>query len=252
MSTGHPYPRHILADAVGSSRSWRGVLRCLGRPEHSAGALRVVRREVAAFGIDHSHFTGQRRWSDSQLNDAVSRSRSWSEVMRRLGVSGGNHVSIRTHAARLRIDTTQFERPRPNPPPAGPPALTHLRVAGPTLAAAWFMLRGYPVLWPLEPCRYDLVIHLGDATHRVQVKTATFRQEGSFVAQLSNSRRPGHRDRYDVGEIDSFFVIDADLNAYWIPFAAVSGYGQISLRSYRKCLVAEHGQWLTPVADAAG
>ena len=59
-----------------------------------------------------------------------------------------------------------------------------------------------------------------------------------------NSRRPGHRQVYDVDEIDSFFVIDAELNAFWIPFRNVCGYGQISLRNYRSCLVAERGQWL--------
>jgi hypothetical protein len=83
----------------------------------------------------------------------------------------------------------------------------------------------------------------------MQVKTAAYRPGGSFAVNLSNSRRPGRRDLYDVGEIDSFFVIDAELNAYWIPFAEVAGYWQISLRSYRSCLVAERGQWLTEVTE---
>jgi hypothetical protein len=107
------------------------------------------------------------------------------------------------------------------------------------------MLRGYEVLWPLEPCRYDIGVQLTNRIERVQVKTATFRNGGSFIAQLSNSRRPGRRDLYDVGEIDSFFVIDAELNAYWIPFSDVAGYGQISLRNYGSCLVAERGQWMS-------
>jgi hypothetical protein len=64
------------------------------------------------------------------------------------------------------------------------------------------------------------------------------------MAHLSNSRRPGHREVYDVDEIDSFFVIDAELNAYWIPFADVSGYGSISLRRYRMYVVGERGNWL--------
>ena len=77
MVSGHRYTREVLAEAVASSHSWRGVLRHLGRLEHSAGALRVIRREVKAFGIDHSHFTGQRRWSDRQLIDAIASARSW-------------------------------------------------------------------------------------------------------------------------------------------------------------------------------
>jgi hypothetical protein len=224
-------------------------MRHLGRPEHSAGATRVIRREVEAYGIDHSHFTGQRRWSDSQLRDAIRDSQSWSETIRHLGVSGGNHVSVRANAARLGIDTSHFGRQMSRAIPAGAPKLSNLRIAGPTLSAAWFMLRGYEVVWPLEPCRYDLAVRTSDGFQRIQVKTATYRDGGSFAAHLSNSRRPGYRELYDIDEIDSFFVIDAELNAYWIPFADVAGYGQISLRAYRNCLVAERGQWLTPPGD---
>jgi hypothetical protein len=182
------------------------------------------------------------------LIDAVENGRSWYEVLEFLGLvnSGGNLRAVRTHTLRLKIDSSHLNRkPGHQPPPHREPQLICLRVAGPTLAAAWFMLRGYPVLWPLEPCRYDLAVQISDTIQRVQVKTATYFNEGSFMAQLSNSRRPGHRDLYDVDEIDSFFVIDAELNAYWIPFAEVSGYGQISLRNYRGSLVAECGRWLT-------
>jgi hypothetical protein len=76
------------------------------------------------------------------------------------------------------------------------------------------------------------------------VKTATYLFDGSFMAQLSNSRPAGHREVYDVGEIDSFFVIDAELNAYLIPFADVAGYRVISLRNYRPYRVPVAGNWL--------
>jgi hypothetical protein len=113
------------------------------------------------------------------------------------------------------------------------------------------MLRGYEVLWPLEPCRYDLVVYDAVGFQRIQVKTATYQNAGGYVASLSNSRRAG-RTVYDVDEIDSFFVIDADLNAYLIPFANVSGYWQIALRNYHDYLVAARGQWLSPTpSDAA-
>ena len=130
MGTGFSYPREMLAEAVASSHSSRGVLRHLRCLEHSAGALRAVRREVAAFGIDHSHFTGQRRWSDRQLKDAIAQSRSWSDTLRRLGVSGGNHVSVRAAAARLGLDTSHFSRRSPGALCAGEPQLSNLRVAG--------------------------------------------------------------------------------------------------------------------------
>jgi hypothetical protein len=247
MVQQNKYSRDELSAAVSSSHSWRGVMRKLGRSTTSAGTLRAVRRQVDAFDIDHSHFTGQRRWSDRQLIDAISNARSWREVMAQLGVSDlrGDLRAFRTHAVRLGIDTSHLVRTNVSTAPSHKePRLSQLRSAGPTLAAAWFMLCGYEVLWPLEPCRYDLAIRLDDAIHRVQVKTATYRNGGSFLVQLSNSRRPGHRDVYDVDEIDSFFVVDAELNAYWIPFTDVSGYGQISLRNYRGALVAEQGNWL--------
>lgn len=248
MPGAHKYSREELAAAVASSRSWRGLLRALGRSATSAGAQRAVRRQVEAFGIDHSHFTGQRRWSDRKLVDAVEGARSWREVLERLGLAevGTNVRTVRTHATRLGLDTSHINKARTPSRSAlfGDPHLKYLRTAGPTLAAGWFMLRGYQVMWPLEPCRYDLGICSDGRFERVQVKTATFRNGGTYVASLSNSRRPGHREVYDLDEIDSFFVIDGELTAYWIPFADVSGYGQITLRSYRAYVVGERGNWV--------
>jgi hypothetical protein len=105
------------------------------------------------------------------------------------------------------------------------------------------MLRGYEVLWPLEPCRYDLAVRTGDTYQRVQVKTVTYSNGGCYVVGLSNSRRRG-RVVYDADEVDCFFVIDAELNAYLIPFADVAGQNAVSLRGYGAYLVAERGQWL--------
>jgi hypothetical protein len=49
---------------------------------------------------------------------------------------------------------------------------------------------------------------------------------------------------YFPNEIDCFFVIDAELNAYLIPFDDVVGQNAVSLRSYGAYLVAERGRWL--------
>jgi hypothetical protein len=65
------------------------------------------------------------------------------------------------------------------------------------------------------------------------------------MASLANSRRAGHAI-YDPDEIDSFFVIDAELNAYLIPVGHVAGLFAISLRAYRAYQVAQAGQWLAP------
>jgi hypothetical protein len=118
-----------------------------------------------------------------------------------------------------------------------------LRTCAANLAAAWFLVRGHDVLWPLEPCRYDFVVRSGDTFHRIQVKTTITRTGNSSVATLVNSRRRGHVS-YGPDEIDFFFILDADLDAYLIPLADVAGFTRVHLRRYRHYRVAERGQWL--------
>lgn len=99
------------------------------------------------------------------------------------------------------------------------------------MAAAWFELCGHRVSWPLEPCRYDLLVWIGDSAQRIQVKTTTVRQGSSWTAWIS--RTGTARRTYDPDEIDQFFVIDGDLNYYLIPVAAVGGLTAIQLSAYR-------------------
>lgn len=161
MGSQRTYSDDELRAAVASQRSWRGVLRILGLLPHSAGALRSARHRADLLGFDYSHFTGQRRWSDAALTEAVAASRSWSQVAATLGVKGGSsHPLLRGHALRLGLDTSHIgvaaQRAEsswdfvPNP--------SQLRHAGSLLAAAWFALCGYEVSWPLEPYRYDLLV----------------------------------------------------------------------------------------------
>ncbi|WP_375498958.1 group I intron-associated PD-(D/E)XK endonuclease [uncultured Jatrophihabitans sp.] len=256
MSTRAEHTVEELATAVASSRSWRGVLRALGRPDTSAGTFRAVRRQVDALGIDHSHFTGQRRWSDSQLATAIATADSWREVLVRLDLSdgGGNLSAVRGHAARLSLDLTRLDR-RPVPEtqtfdaPADP---AHLRRAGTMLAAAWFTLHGYAVSWPFEPCRYDLLVECErGATQRIQVKTTTHTRSGSPLVGVSASRRRG-RAVYLPDEIDLFFILTGELDAYLIPIDAVLGMPQLSLARYAAFRVAEGGRWLeAPVSAGA-
>ena len=105
---------------------------------------------------------------------------------------------------------------------------------------------------PQEGCRYDLLARSDFGFARIQVKTTTYRAGSSRLAMISR----GHRNRhtcYDVDDFDYFFVIDADLDAYLIPFAVVAGLKTISLSSYAAYRVAQGGQWLqAPVsADAS-
>jgi hypothetical protein len=249
------YTDQDLGNAVQSSRSWRGVLRSLGLTATSAGSMRAARRRADALGLDYSHFTGQRTWSDAELALALASADSWQSVLNCLGLSsrgGGATTAIRAHAARLKLPVGHLgpKSPRTTPLPfATQPRLEKLRVAGPTFAAGWFMLCGHEVLWPLEPCRYDFVVATGGAFHRVQVKTATYRSAStSAVVSISTTRRTG-RAVYGIDEIDYFFVIDGELNAYVIPIAAVAGYQQIYLRRYDAFRVAAGGRWLTDVVN---
>src|SRR6266487_5427621 len=69
-----------LTDAVAGSTNWRNVMRKLGLNASSAGAIRIVRRDVERLGLDTSHFRGKRIWSDAQLRRAVMDSQSWDEL----------------------------------------------------------------------------------------------------------------------------------------------------------------------------
>lgn len=221
-----------LVAAVQQSRSWRGVLRALGLTATSASALRSVRRHADRLGLDHRHFTGGRRWTDQELAAAVASSTTWAEVCTALGLAGGSSTStVRGHAARLGLDTSGLGR-RPAVPRTDSlrPQLAHLHRAGSLLAAAWFELCGCEVSWPLEPCRYDLLVWHAGRAERIQVKTTTLRAGSSWRVRLSSMRK--ELRTYDPEEIDAFFIVDGDLDQYLIPVRAVGGLTAIHLSAY--------------------
>lgn len=226
------YSDSQLIEAVRVSRSWRGALRALGLSATSAAAMRSVRTHANRLGLDYSHFTGQRRWTDQQLVAAIASATSWAQVAQQLGLAGGSSTTtIRGHALRLGLDTTHLTSPRtPQTPIAGRPQRANLARAGSLMAAAWFELCGHSVSWPLEPCRYDLLVWISAAAQRVQVKTTTAKQGGAWTAWISNSGK--ERATYGPDEIDYFFVIDGDFDYYLIPVAAVGGLTAIRLAAY--------------------
>ncbi|WP_375490132.1 group I intron-associated PD-(D/E)XK endonuclease [uncultured Jatrophihabitans sp.] len=246
------YSDEQLIAAVAAAQSWRGVLRALDLNDSSAGSLRAARRRADQLGVPYDHLTGQRRWSDAQLSAAVDNAASWSEVAIRVGRTpdGGALASLRTHALRRGLDITHLE-PRQLTPDAHPAVeLTRLRTAAPMLAAAWFTVRGYAVCWPLEPQRYDLLVERGAQIQRVQVKTTTWRDDGSYAVSITNSRSAG-RVSYSQGEIDCFFVVDGELNAYLLPTADVVGRQRLSLQAYAVFKVMTAGNVLAePPASA--
>jgi hypothetical protein len=94
------------------------------------GHLRSVRRHADRLELDHTHFTGQRRWTDDQLAAAIASASTWSQVAEALKLSGGSiTVTIRGHAVRLGLDTTHLVRGGTLPPADGDlnPQLTKSR-----------------------------------------------------------------------------------------------------------------------------
>lgn len=252
-----------LADAVKASTNWRGVLRALGYGERSrsAGAARVVRRRADQLGLDSSHFRGKRRWSDEQLRRAVAEAQSWPEVVERLGLSadsGNVETHVKGHAIRLRLATDHLRRAShrgPGPAEARPQVsdfegdLKYLRVAAPTLAGAWFALRGRSVSFPAEPTVYDLVADGPQGLHRVQVKTTTHRTRNGWEVTVGHHpdthARKGRLVAYDPEVIDLFFIIDGDMTMYLIPVLALVGRVRVLLRVYEKYIVGNAGGLLS-------
>jgi len=209
-------------------------MRAVGLTGCSASMIRSVRHHADRLALDYNHFTGGRRWTDAQLCDAVACARSWGQVAHSLGLLGGSSEStLKGHAKRLGLDAAHL-KPVPGASaqewrwPAA--CLRNLGRAGSLLSAAWFALSGWDVAWPLEPCRYDLIVTKDGLVHRVQVKTTTVRVGETWTVWLSKSRK--HRVTYDPDEIDYFFVIDGDFRYYLIPVAKVGGLHQIHLAAY--------------------
>ncbi len=225
------YTDDDLARAVADSRSWRAVLGRLGLRSTSAGARRSVQRRADELGLDCTHFTGQRRWSEDDLTAAVAGSRTWQQVAVALGLSGNSSATaLKAHATRLGIDFSHFDRRASAESPRMQFDSDRLPRAGGMIAATWLTLCGYDVSWPLEPCRYDLLALKDDQVLRIQVKTTRSWSQGSWRVTLSTGGR--QRSSYDPDDIDYFFIVDADFDHYLIPVAVVAGLSAIHLSAY--------------------
>lgn len=249
-----------LINAVAVSRSWRGVMRELGLCVTSSGSLRVVKRRVAVMGLDTSHFTGQRTWSDAALKRAVAQAYSWEELLATIGVnarSGDERIRVKAHALRLRLDLSRLTKQLRETSGEAPlkPALPNLRQAATSLAASWFALCGCVPAIPIEPTVYDLLVSTPDGIKRVQVKTTTY--NGKTGWQVGVGRRPysiGNRERqvpYDPELIDWFFIVDGDLAMLLIPSRVIAGRINLLLRAYSKYIVGSAAGLMTPSPHAA-
>ena len=84
---------------------------------------------------------------------------TWAGVAGALNLRGGSAIAtVKGHATRLGLDVSHVVPPRPAAAADLRPDMANLDRAGSMMAAAWFMLCGREVSWPLEPCRYDLLV----------------------------------------------------------------------------------------------
>lgn len=236
-----------LQRAIPKSHSWLGVARELGL--QSSSVRHGLRRRADQLGLDYSHFTGQRTWSDEDLRKAIAESSSWNEAARRVGISARSSTgarSLRSHAERLGLNVSHFASHEPVELRSALP-FTKLRApaegsrAGLSIAARWFLSRGYGVSIPLEPEPYDLITDSDEGLKKIQVKTTRMatgngryrvrlvRNVYDASATLGNAGGKHRQLPYEQGSIDFFFIIVNGDGKYLIPFEVVAGLKTIIL-----------------------
>ncbi|WP_327635047.1 group I intron-associated PD-(D/E)XK endonuclease [Kribbella sp. NBC_00482] len=233
-----------LREAVRTSRSWRAAARALGLKGTSAGTVRTLKRHASRLELDTSHFTGQRRWSDQQLREAVTMASRWADVLAGLGVidNGENRVRIKAHAIRLGLECAHLKSAQPQPTSPDevfdePVRPEMLRYSAAALAMAWLTLRGCAVALPIEPQAYDLLVTTSKGIQRVQVKSCASRNRRGYW-DVGIGRRPYTLDKsagkmpYDPESIDLFFIVLGDGSIYVIPSSVLAGRKSISAESY--------------------
>lgn len=180
-----------------------------------------------------SHFTGTRRWSEAQLRHAVEPATDWQDVADALNVTASRQmqITIRRHAAKLGVPSDHL--PDGDKPSQQEGRLRHLREAGPTIAAAWFTLRGHAPSIPLEAQPYDLLVDMGEVVQRVQVKTCMSMREVTIARRLPGTSK-GALVPYGTNEVDAFFLLDGELSIFLIPISEVEGKLRISLAKHRR------------------
>lgn len=257
-----------LREVAGNSFSWRQLARGLGYKSFSAQISRLLSKEVASLNLDVSHFRGKRRWSDRELRDSVRGAASWQDVLESLGLNfdGETYARIKGHALRLGYDTSHLESRQRNAgillPEVGNPDVRFLRSAAPSVAAAWFLMRGCSVSLPVEPCAYDFIAESEGKLWKVQVKTTTTgdaKNGNKLVCRITRRpRRNVPQTPYEAEDVDLFFIVAIDGSCYLVPFAEVAGLTVITLAVISHRLVGlAQGLWAravnagsSPVASA--
>jgi hypothetical protein len=189
---------------------------------------------------------------------AVAQAMSWDDVFTSLGLrtpKKETRTRVQGHAIRLGLDLEHLKIGAPTSSASDAWQLDPMRLrdAAAPLAAAWFMMRGCTVSFPVEQAVYDLLAQSSETILRVQVKTTT---SSAASGQVTVSRRPysaqnlGPRMPYDPRMIDAFFIVDGDYNMYLIPSRVIAGRVALMLRTYKKYIVGNAAGSLGASASA--
>jgi hypothetical protein len=208
-----------------------------------------MRAACDALGITYAHFNAADRIDPDELTAAVAASRSWPELMQRLGYaanSGSARASLRKAAVTLGVDMSHLSgllTGHPGGPFAGPADEANLRRAASFIVAAKCALLGHAVSWPLEPAAYDLLVDTKqEGLLRVQVKSGTHVAHDSWVVWITKrpaaSSGAGTRLAYTADEIDYFAVVDPEQQVYMLPIGLVGGQQSVTLRKYGEYRIA--------------
>jgi len=187
----------------------------------------------------------QRTYTDDQLREAIAAATCWTEVMAALGKTPGSGTqAVKPVAERLSLDTSHFGYKRNFKPVPGIKmpfgnAVEHGGQSGLSIAARWFLDRGYIVSVPLEPAAYDLVTESDEGLKRVQVKTTRYiGRSGRYVAKTVRHVHDGSAPRnangnrksvpYGTDLVDYFFIITPQ-SSFLIPVDVVADLHAITL-----------------------
>lgn len=231
-----------LKSAVAVAQSWEDVARSLGLSVCRTTTKRLQRHAVrigaksAALPVQPglTAISSPGPLDPDEVVAAVESSRTWLEVVKKLGVGrskdGYRRVQeiARAQGVTLQGALSSPITPRDLPLPVRGRGISTVQIGarseGAVLAA--LLKIGYNVLIPFGVARYDLVIETAEGFQRVQCKTA---QANAGASICFNTRSKGKC--YD-GDIDYFGVIDPSTgNVYMIPFeVAQSRRSQMFLR----------------------
>lgn len=197
-----------------------------------------------------------RTYTDEQLQAAVANSTCWADVMELIGKRrSAKQTDVRAVAARLGLDDSHFSYARsqapiaPPPLPFSRPEAAHGGRSGLSIAARWFLDRGYNVSVPLEPAPYDIVVESDEGLKKVQVKTTSFvAANGRYRVRLArsiydpeaplNARGRYRFSAYTEDEIDLFFIATSGGENYLVPIKSVLGLRSMVLDGkYAACRV---------------